>query len=257
MPLNDPAPRDARSSPSPASRRRRAVAALRRRRLRAGGGGVVAAVRGVIFVPGMGGAAPAARRRAEPHGARALRSRESGGTRSASTCRRRLPPERRALAFPAPERAAVTASRALSPCARSACTRSASRAQPGDSTVPERRVQPMLARIAECESGGDPTAVSARGTYRGKYQFNVATWRTWAGGGPRRGLRGRAGRPPAGPTPSAAPPLAACGEGVALRRRAAGASAALRLVAHPDHPAGTPPPTAFAGTSLVTTEASR
>ena len=40
-----------------------------------------------------------------------------------------------------------------------------------------------LARIAQCESGGDPTAVSASGTYRGKYQFSRATWRDLGGSG--------------------------------------------------------------------------
>jgi hypothetical protein len=40
---------------------------------------------------------------------------------------------------------------------------------------------PTLARIASCESGGDPTAVSPNGRYRGKYQFSRATWR-WLGG---------------------------------------------------------------------------
>jgi hypothetical protein len=40
-----------------------------------------------------------------------------------------------------------------------------------------------LARIAQCESGGDPTAVSANGTYRGKYQFSRATWRDLGGSG--------------------------------------------------------------------------
>jgi hypothetical protein len=35
----------------------------------------------------------------------------------------------------------------------------------------------VLARIARCESGGDPTAISADGRYRGKYQFSRATWR--------------------------------------------------------------------------------
>jgi Transglycosylase-like domain/Putative peptidoglycan binding domain len=38
-----------------------------------------------------------------------------------------------------------------------------------------------LAKIAACESGGNPTAVSADGHYRGKYQFTRATWR-WLGG---------------------------------------------------------------------------
>lgn len=40
-----------------------------------------------------------------------------------------------------------------------------------------------LARIAQCESGGNPTAVSASGTYRGKYQFSRATWRAMGGTG--------------------------------------------------------------------------
>jgi hypothetical protein len=41
----------------------------------------------------------------------------------------------------------------------------------------------MLQRIARCESGGDPTAVSASGRYRGKYQFDLATWRSIGGRG--------------------------------------------------------------------------
>jgi peptidoglycan hydrolase-like protein with peptidoglycan-binding domain len=40
-----------------------------------------------------------------------------------------------------------------------------------------------LQRIAQCESGGVPTAVSAGGTYRGKYQFSRATWRALGGSG--------------------------------------------------------------------------
>jgi peptidoglycan hydrolase-like protein with peptidoglycan-binding domain len=40
-----------------------------------------------------------------------------------------------------------------------------------------------LARIAACESGGDPTAVSADGRYRGKYQFSRETWRALGGAG--------------------------------------------------------------------------
>jgi resuscitation-promoting factor RpfB len=44
-------------------------------------------------------------------------------------------------------------------------------------------VSGTLAAIAECESGGDPTAVSADGLYRGKYQFSRATWRAMGGTG--------------------------------------------------------------------------
>jgi hypothetical protein len=35
----------------------------------------------------------------------------------------------------------------------------------------------VLVRIAQCESGGNPRAVSAGGRYRGKYQFSRSTWR--------------------------------------------------------------------------------
>jgi hypothetical protein len=40
-----------------------------------------------------------------------------------------------------------------------------------------------LASIAACESGGDPGAVSADGTYRGKYQFDYQTWQSVGGAG--------------------------------------------------------------------------
>jgi len=41
----------------------------------------------------------------------------------------------------------------------------------------------VLARIAQCESGGDPTAISPDRRYRGKYQFTRATWRSLGGSG--------------------------------------------------------------------------
>lgn len=40
-----------------------------------------------------------------------------------------------------------------------------------------------LDAIAACESGGDPTAVSAGGTYRGLYQFDQGTWESVGGTG--------------------------------------------------------------------------
>ena len=46
-----------------------------------------------------------------------------------------------------------------------------------------RRVISVLEKIAACESGGDPTAVSADGRYRGKYQFSRATWQAMGGSG--------------------------------------------------------------------------
>jgi hypothetical protein len=40
-----------------------------------------------------------------------------------------------------------------------------------------------LEAIASCESGGDPTAVSSDGSYRGKYQFDRGTWASVGGSG--------------------------------------------------------------------------
>ena len=40
-----------------------------------------------------------------------------------------------------------------------------------------------LAKIADCESGGNPRAVSPDGRYRGKYQFSRPTWRAMGGEG--------------------------------------------------------------------------
>ncbi|MDQ3677434.1 MAG: transglycosylase family protein [Actinomycetota bacterium] len=44
-------------------------------------------------------------------------------------------------------------------------------------------VRGILERIAQCESGGNPEAVSASGRYRGKYQFSRGTWRSVGGKG--------------------------------------------------------------------------
>ena len=53
--------------------------------------------------------------------------------------------------------------------------RSATRSRGGVSSV--------LERIARCESGGNPRAVSPDGRYRGKYQFSRETWRSLGGEG--------------------------------------------------------------------------
>jgi peptidoglycan hydrolase-like protein with peptidoglycan-binding domain len=51
------------------------------------------------------------------------------------------------------------------------------------SSAPSGDAATVLQRIAECESGGDPTAVSADGRYYGKYQFRKRTWRAVGGTG--------------------------------------------------------------------------
>jgi peptidoglycan hydrolase-like protein with peptidoglycan-binding domain len=52
-----------------------------------------------------------------------------------------------------------------------------------EDTADDSASSPRLEKIAQCESGGDPTAVSADGQYRGKYQFSRATWRSVGGSG--------------------------------------------------------------------------
>ena len=54
-------------------------------------------------------------------------------------------------------------------------------AEPERSSAP--RLPAVLRRIAKCESGGNPRAVSPDGRYRGKYQFDRATWRAYGGSG--------------------------------------------------------------------------
>jgi hypothetical protein len=46
-----------------------------------------------------------------------------------------------------------------------------------------RSIGAILERIAQCESGGNPRAVSPDGRYRGKYQFTRETWESVGGSG--------------------------------------------------------------------------
>jgi soluble lytic murein transglycosylase-like protein len=50
-------------------------------------------------------------------------------------------------------------------------------------TLPSGVSQATLDAIGACESGGDPTAVSSDGAYRGKYQFDYGTWESVGGSG--------------------------------------------------------------------------
>ncbi|MDO9408525.1 transglycosylase family protein [Patulibacter sp.] len=66
---------------------------------------------------------------------------------------------------------------------------SAAKASPRSATtkdaaaIPTGTASTTLEKIAQCESGGDPTAVSSSGQYRGKYQFDRQTWRANGGSG--------------------------------------------------------------------------
>jgi peptidoglycan hydrolase-like protein with peptidoglycan-binding domain len=50
-------------------------------------------------------------------------------------------------------------------------------------TTQRTDVSSKLEQIAQCESGGNPRAVSSDGTYRGKYQFDEQTWKSLGGSG--------------------------------------------------------------------------
>jgi hypothetical protein len=50
-------------------------------------------------------------------------------------------------------------------------------------SMPSGDATTILAKIAQCESGGDITAVSRNGRYFGKYQFSQATWEAMGGEG--------------------------------------------------------------------------
>jgi hypothetical protein len=45
------------------------------------------------------------------------------------------------------------------------------------------KLPPVLKKIAQCESGGNPRAISRSGRYRGKFQFDQATWEANGGHG--------------------------------------------------------------------------
>ncbi len=49
--------------------------------------------------------------------------------------------------------------------------------------APNVPIPGVLASIAQCESHGNPRAISPGGTYRGKYQFSFSTWATVGGKG--------------------------------------------------------------------------
>ena len=128
---------------------------------------------------------------------------------------------------------------------------------------PRGRVGAILARIAQCESGGDPTAVSANGRYFGKYQFSKPTWRAVGGTGnppgrPRleqdeRGRDLRPGRrplarlrpppPPLRPwAPPPPPPPSLAGERPRVAGRRPPAAASPPALEPDDPPPLSPPP---------------
>jgi soluble lytic murein transglycosylase-like protein len=64
---------------------------------------------------------------------------------------------------------------------RHACDRDCRRRMRWERTVDPYRA--TLRRIASCESGNNPRAVSSTGTYRGLLQFDYGTWASVGGSG--------------------------------------------------------------------------
>jgi peptidoglycan hydrolase-like protein with peptidoglycan-binding domain len=182
------------ASPSPwlaslrASRRRRAQATQQARRKRVGRGGTSVLLAAMTLVAGAAVAADGAggTSAAPGTGGATLKSGAAGGTVAAL---------QRALGVPADgafgprTRRAVrrfqrshglTVDGVAGPATLRALGISASPTKPAASGG---GTSATLARIARCESGGDPTAISSGGRYRGKYQFSRATWRSLGGKG--------------------------------------------------------------------------
>lgn len=76
---------------------------------------------------------------------------------------------------------AAAAGRVSAPAAQPAPAAEPVPAPPGSGAADSVRAH--LARIAQCESGGNPKALSSSGLYRGKYQFDLATWQAVGGSG--------------------------------------------------------------------------
>ena len=173
-----------------ASRRRRAEAAQRARRKRAGRGGATVLLASMTLIAGAavaadgpGGTVPAA-----GTGGSTLKSGAGGGTVVAL---------QRALGVPADGAFGPVTRRAVRRFQRAHGLTVDGIAGPatlgalGIAASAPRRAPvrsgggsaATLARIARCESGGNPAAISSGGRYRGKYQFSRATWRELGGKG--------------------------------------------------------------------------
>jgi hypothetical protein len=169
-----------------ASRRRRAEAAVHARRKRAGRGGATALLAAMTLVAGAAVAAdgPGGTTAAPGTGGAVLKTGAGGGTVVA--LQRALGVSADGVFGPVTRRAVrrfqrshgLTVDGIAGPVTlRALGIRASTPAATGSGT------SATLARIARCESGGDPTAISSSGRYRGKYQFSRVTWRELGGSG--------------------------------------------------------------------------
>ena len=163
-----------------ASRTRRAAAALRRRRVFRSRGSAIVAMAGLLLASG--GAVGA------QHGG----GQRAGVSENAITAVQRAlgvaadgvvgPQTRRAVKrFQRKNRLMVDG--VIGPQTLGALGISTKRTAAARASGTAAAGNPVLQRIAACESGCDRNAVSADGRYRGKYQFSRATWRSMGGKG--------------------------------------------------------------------------
>ena len=183
MPTTDPA------NPSPwlaslsASRRRRAEAARQARRRRAGRGGGVALLAAMTLVAGGAVAQDGAPTgKVATSGSTVVALQRALGVSAdgviGPVTRRAIRNYQRNQGLAVDGIAGPATLSSLGIAASSAPAKTQTKTQSTGSAP-----SGALAKIAQCESGGDPTAVSSTGQYRGKYQFSRATWRELGGSG--------------------------------------------------------------------------
>jgi len=164
-----------------ASRARRATAALRRRRVFRSRGSAFVATAGLLLAGGGGAVA------AQQGGSKAAGL--SGGTVTAVQTALGVPadgvvgPVTRGAVKRFQRKNGLSVDGVIGPQTLAALGIKQTKAVAKAALSGGSAAGPVLQRIAACESGGDPTAVSADGRYRGKYQFSRATWRHMGGTG--------------------------------------------------------------------------
>ena len=182
MPFIDPANPGPWLASLSASRRRRAEAARLARRKRAGRGGGVALLAAMTLAAG-GAVAQ--------DGPATTRTATTGSTVAALQSALGIPADgvygpqtRRAVrAYQRNHGLAVDGIAGPITLAHLGLAGSGAAPKPAPSSSGSGTANATLRKIAQCESSGNPTAVSASGQYRGKYQFSRATWREFGGTG--------------------------------------------------------------------------
>jgi len=174
---------------APASRARRAAAAARRRRsLRAGASVVLT----VLATGGMAtGATASASGGTSASSARAASVSAGMSRATVRAVQRRLHLKADGIYGPRTRRAVKRFQRrhhlvvdgVVGPATLRALGLAARRAPAAREATARTNVSSTLQRIARCESGGNPRAISPGGRYRGKYQFDRATWAALGGTG--------------------------------------------------------------------------